>query len=934
MIRRYSIAILAVTSLIQLSCKPRSSSFSAVNHKEGFCKSKLNPGVAFISNTSWPSNVEFSGWSDPRTYQNAVAVLAKKNVDITKSSNPVIIAEAYPSGGSSSDQRWLAVYADQKLHIGLVSRSENKYLEDYYVIPNIVVKKITVEQHNRSMVVISGTDWNEAITFNLSNKLNYAANIIYNRNERLHDIREPKTFGVGIEAKKLYPSTRSIYDMGIVSTELSSDTSAALGEGSYHPYVEDQHLIFADSKNGGYVADNTSTPKDVADRFNRGFLKPSADYSKSHTDRTISALSTFPTKKPGLNSMLIAKSSCQIDKVTNDPKNCTRTISHISSSKDQSEKIVWSKSLGNNIAAGVIINHLTYSTDSNPKIAYSDASGVHILTKSTTGSYVKTKSFLTQKTIKSIKFLSSASADSNSDELVIAIQDGDRTVNKLVKMSRIFGPLELGNHPVATNSEKEWRFEYFDNLLNMDVHKDIQSFASQKSTRLEKFWKSRPRSDSAGVYAVKFDPNCRSAFSGGSDGSLYRWDILSAGYAARSNKEATLQPVLVGDKAHKGRIFKLDFSRDEKYLLSASNDNTIKIWSVDLLDIRGNKLSYQLPKSYAPESQDFKNRKIDFELSSGESVKKEETSTPPENKDNTNSTPTNTVSPLNNQQELSGAGFYEGTEDGNPGPGVLVAWKNENPKLLSYDDVPLVKKPVMMESTWQTVHPKDVTGKPTKTGSPETGPMLKNSHGSIVDFHNFYHDPLEKTADPTQGLIATISDSGIIAESEVGNRSQLNRRREFAYSSLTITSKNQFIFAGTVDGFVERTYTAFATGRGLGTVKNRQIAPWRHAGPVMGLNTRAAMADDSINPDYKNMDVLVSAGLDGTLRTYLGNLNDSDYATKVEARLPKAIYFSKYSLSSLDITSDHDYAVTGTVEGKVLLWFIGETINLDESLGQ
>ncbi len=947
----YIVATSLVLGFTNLSCKPRASGLQTVSHKSGYCASGLNPGVAFVEDSPWSTQIKISGWSDQQTYQRAVSALATKNVNLKEPSGPVIIAEAYPIDAgtkinSSSDLRWLAVYANEKLHIGMVSRSQNKYVQNYHVIPNIVVQKIIVEQHNESMIAFTGTEWNEAVTLNLSERLKNASEILSRRNKFIDKQRQYKTFAIDTD-NQIYPNRSNLHEMAFVSEKLPSHVSEALSKGTYAPYVRNHHLTFADLNNGGFTQLNSAMSKDTTNRFNRGFRRSpslSAGMLPAYIGTNISAANAYPAIKPGLNSMLIAKYGCTTLEVSKRTKGCSRSISYISE-KDQSERTIWGEILDDgsynaSIDANQHIKHLSYSSDMNPKVAFADGAGVHILTKTATGSFARAKSFLTKRQIKSIRFLSPSSKKTNSDALIIKVVIGDRVITKLIRMKHIFGAMELGSHPVAANAEKEWRFEYFDNLLNLDIHKDGQSLIEQKKVRTKEFWNSRPREpqfDKAAVYAVRFDPHCRSVVSGGSDGSLYRWDILTAGYAARSGQDKATQPIAIGGKAHNGRIFKLDFSRNKRYLLSASRDNTVKIWSVDLTDINSNSLSYQLPtEQHQPQKEDF-SKSLSEQLSkfqSGSSV--EEDDEPVEAKKPTNDdqaaaggSSSSNLKPIRTGPGLTAAGFFEGNGS-DLAPSVLMAWKNRNPEILNYAGE-IVEEKLMPESVWRYVHPLDSSGNPVKMSSPETSPMMRNSNGSIIDFHNFNYDPDDFFANEKRGMIASISDSGDLVETKVGSNSFHASEGGFARSAITITSRNHFIFTGKVDGTIERVFAELTHSKSGRTTVNNQVSKWRHYGPVMGLNTRAALTADKV-PTKEDMDSLVSAGVDGTLRVHFGNLSD-DKIKDPTTKLLRSIYFSKYSLSSLDVSADHDYAVTGTIEGKVLLWFIGETINLDESLG-
>jgi cytochrome c len=77
----------------------------------------------------------------------------------------------------------------------------------------------------------------------------------------------------------------------------------------------------------------------------------------------------------------------------------------------------------------------------------------------------------------------------------------------------------------------------------------------------------------AAVNTVKFSPRENILASGGDDNKLLLWPLK---YPLKKDNE--IEPFILGK--HKGKIVDLDFSRNGKYLLSASWDGSVGIWDI------------------------------------------------------------------------------------------------------------------------------------------------------------------------------------------------------------------------------------------------------------------------------------------------------------------------------------------------------------------
>lgn len=90
----------------------------------------------------------------------------------------------------------------------------------------------------------------------------------------------------------------------------------------------------------------------------------------------------------------------------------------------------------------------------------------------------------------------------------------------------------------------------------------------------------------AAVNTVKFSPNNRYLASGGDDNNILLWSIREI----ESNSDE-IEPIKLG--SHRGKIAGLDFSKDSKYLLTASWDGTVGIWDIlarkKIMSLNGHK---------------------------------------------------------------------------------------------------------------------------------------------------------------------------------------------------------------------------------------------------------------------------------------------------------------------------------------------------------
>jgi len=117
-------------------------------------------------------------------------------------------------------------------------------------------------------------------------------------------------------------------------------------------------------------------------------------------------------------------------------------------------------------------------------------------------------------------------------------------------------------------------------VKGLAISKNNKYMASASFDYSVVLWKLNPIEENntlighdAAVNTVKFSPRENILASGGDDNKLLLWPLK---YPLKKDNE--IEPFILGK--HKGKIVDLDFSRNGKYLLSASWDGSVGIWDI------------------------------------------------------------------------------------------------------------------------------------------------------------------------------------------------------------------------------------------------------------------------------------------------------------------------------------------------------------------
>jgi WD40 repeat protein len=93
----------------------------------------------------------------------------------------------------------------------------------------------------------------------------------------------------------------------------------------------------------------------------------------------------------------------------------------------------------------------------------------------------------------------------------------------------------------------------------------------------------------SGIYQVKFSPSGQYVVSASGDGRIILWSAANI---------IQLKKIAEFEKAHEQNVFGLNFSADERYFVSGSGDQTIKIWNISQILQQGNQYQPEILRGH------------------------------------------------------------------------------------------------------------------------------------------------------------------------------------------------------------------------------------------------------------------------------------------------------------------------------------------------
>lgn len=123
-------------------------------------------------------------------------------------------------------------------------------------------------------------------------------------------------------------------------------------------------------------------------------------------------------------------------------------------------------------------------------------------------------------------------------------------------------------------------------IYDLDFSPNSLALATASADQTVKIWKveSGERLDTFGqpegeMRCVRFSPDGKSVFAAGEDRQIRKWQLVSI-------ESPAISPMLYARYAHEEGVLQLEFA-DERRLLTASADQTVKMWDADTLNSYG-----------------------------------------------------------------------------------------------------------------------------------------------------------------------------------------------------------------------------------------------------------------------------------------------------------------------------------------------------------
>jgi WD40 repeat protein len=850
-------------------------------------------------------HIQLAGFSDEGTLGRAQAFLQTLGEAAPKlSGSPTIIAEGFDHfGRTPNTRRWLLIAADKRLVI------RDQRLDRTFIIPNLVVNKMWMSSDSESVSMITANDWAERLHVRLD-RLGISSYVGESLNTHQHftefmrrrdaDIlltQKNSTIAYGFAYQHRYMS--ELFRQG----KAKDATDRYMAEVFSTSWYNDPRTNGVSSINGtdfpwpaanigGYFV--IAGPKGFVNSQNQeidraAYFGPRDNitaFGFHRSPRIANTARHWLTAHRRCNAGLDNRQACRLD-----------IHSHYEGLEQARHPLVFSMPITDQqsqsaitaLAEGPLVGK-------RQLIAFALSAGLVGRDRGATVHILEVQQGQPAKTLRTLRFASDVTqlrfAEDDLDQpradylggLYVETLDANKQFKRLtVQLDAALKPIVVGQHQAGNGTQADWRFASVQPLQNAFAGSDQQS----RSTR----WQQLPTTDQAAVYGLTFDKQapCETLVSAGSDGRLLQWDMRTVG--AQSAQSRELPGSIPGQ-----RIVSLDTHARMNQLLAAFSNGTARLWNLRQL---GEPISPVIPTQAAA------------------TVEAASTPVPP-------ATPPDSPAPAvpgNLAPQSSGkpsaiiaAGLLSS------GDGVVLLRERQAPAFYGLDGTP------------RDQQLDEVSAARLLSQSAEDSTQLV----ALTPLSDFLRLPDMHVFASSRGFVA----SSNIRQRSGGEYHLLlvdDRAPPFLPMSLATNQDGTWVFAAGMPAVGTATGTLLrfpSQARGIGAQDRfehcpgapissgsqlKQVPYIGHVGPVMGLAVQK----------LKGTEKVVSVGLDG--RMIVWSLLDPCIFEQDSAidRKIEAVYEVEQGLTSVAVSRDGRYVAAGTLDGKVLLWWIDDSLEID-----
>ncbi len=851
-------------------------------------------------------HVQLAGFADEGTLGRAQTFLQTLGEDAPQlTGSPTIIAEGFDHVlRTPNTRRWLLIAADKRLII------RDQRLNRTFLIPNLVVNKMWMSSDSESVSMITANDWAERLHVRLDrlsissfvgeslNTHQHFTEFMRRRDADILQTQRTTTIAYGFAYQHRYMS--ELFRQGKAKDATDRFMTEAFSTSWYndpraHGITSVNGLDFPwpAANIGGYFV--IAGPKGFIDSQNQEMNR--AAYFGPRDNITAFAFHRGPRVANSARHWLTAHRRCSAG--LDNRQACRLDIhSHYEGLEQERHPLVFSMPVADQQSQSVITALAEGPlVGGRQLIAFALSAGMAGRDRGATVHILELRQSQPAKTLRTLRFASDVTqlrfAEDDLDQpraeylggLFVETLDGSKQYKRLtVQLDAALKPILIGQHQPGTLTQPDWRFAAAQPLQKAFADRDQKS----RSTR----WQQLPASDQSAIYGLTFDKQapCETLVSAGSDGRLVQWDMRTVGAQSAQGRE--LPGSIPGQ-----RIVSLDTHARMNQLMAAFSNGTARLWNLRQL---GEPISPMIPGPPA------------------------ETTAAPANTAELPATPTDTplatapvspaLQPSSSSSTIRAAGLLSS------GDGIVILREKQPPAFYGLDGV--LRDQQMDEVSAARLIPQSADDAPQLVALAPQSDFLR-----LTDMHIF------------------ANSRGFVASSNVRQRSGGeyhlllvdDRAAPFLPMSLATNQDGTWVFAAGMPaaGMATGTLLRFPSqARGIGAqdrfehcrgapvssnTQLKQVPYIGHVGPVMGLAVQK----------LKGTEKVISVGLDGRLIVW-SVLDpcifeqDSAIDRKIEA-----VYEVEQGLTSVAISRDGRYVAAGTLDGKVLLWWIDDSLEID-----